>query len=72
MTPDEDTAGGLAERVQRGVGWTIASQGAMQVMALATSVVIARFMSPHDVGLASEAIVFVMRNRPAPPYETAG
>jgi O-antigen/teichoic acid export membrane protein len=45
--------------VRRGVGWTMASQGAMQVMALLTSIVVARFLSPHQVGLASEAVVFV-------------
>jgi O-antigen/teichoic acid export membrane protein len=58
MTSDPKPVGGLAGRVQRGIGWMIASQGAMQVSALATSIVIARSMSPHDVGLASEAIVF--------------
>jgi O-antigen/teichoic acid export membrane protein len=45
--------------VRRGVGWTMASQGAMQTMALLTSIVVARFLSPHQVGLASEAVVFV-------------
>ncbi len=59
MSADSDPAQGLAGRVQRGVGWTMASQVAIQGLALMTSVVIARFMSPHDVGLATEAIVFV-------------
>jgi O-antigen/teichoic acid export membrane protein len=36
----------------------IASQGATQVLALVTSVVIARFLGPFEVGLAAEALVF--------------
>jgi O-antigen/teichoic acid export membrane protein len=42
----------------RGVGWIMASQGATQVFALLTSVVIARLLSPRQVGLAAEAVVF--------------
>jgi O-antigen/teichoic acid export membrane protein len=45
--------------VKRGVGWMMASQGVVQIFALLTSVVIARFLSPRQVGLASEAVVFV-------------
>jgi PST family polysaccharide transporter len=37
----------------------IASQGATQVLALITSVVVARFLAPRRVGLAAEAVVFV-------------
>ena len=42
----------------RGVGWVMASQVATQVLALLTSVVVARFLGPHEVGLAAEALVF--------------
>lgn len=49
----------LSGLVRRGVGWMMASQGAIQVMALLTSIVIAHFLSPRQVGLASEAVVFV-------------
>lgn len=45
--------------VRRGVGWMMASQAAIQVMALLTSVVVARLLSPRQVGLASEGAVFV-------------
>ena len=34
------------------------SQGAIQILAFATSIVIARFLSPFEVGLAAEALVF--------------
>jgi PST family polysaccharide transporter len=37
----------------------IASQGATQVLALVTAVVVARFLAPRKVGLAAEAVVFV-------------
>jgi O-antigen/teichoic acid export membrane protein len=36
----------------------LASQGASQLAALTTSIVIAHLLSPHQVGLAAEAIVF--------------
>jgi O-antigen/teichoic acid export membrane protein len=45
--------------VRRGVGWMMASQGVMQALAFLTSVLIARLMSPRQVGLANEAVVFV-------------
>jgi O-antigen/teichoic acid export membrane protein len=49
---------GLRGLVLRGVGWMMASQGAIQLLALLTSVVIARFLGPREVGLAAEALVF--------------
>jgi O-antigen/teichoic acid export membrane protein len=58
MTRGDHGDGGLRGLVKRGVGWTMASQGVMQVLALLTSVVVARFMAPRAVGLAGEAIVF--------------
>lgn len=51
--------GEISGLVKRGVGWMMASQGIMQVLALLTSVVVARFLSPRQVGLANEAVVFV-------------
>jgi O-antigen/teichoic acid export membrane protein len=48
----------LPDLVIRGVGWTTASQGAIQVLAFVTAIVIARFLTPFEVGLAAEAIVF--------------
>lgn len=36
----------------------MASQGATQVLALVTSVIVARFLGPREVGLAAEALVF--------------
>ena len=49
----------LGRLLARGVGWMLASQATIQVLAILTSVVMARFLSPRDVGLATEAIVFV-------------
>jgi O-antigen/teichoic acid export membrane protein len=48
----------LPDLVIRGVGWTTVSQGAIQVLAFVTAIVIARFLTPFEVGLAAEAIVF--------------
>jgi O-antigen/teichoic acid export membrane protein len=48
----------LRGQVVRGVGWMMASQGSTQVLALLTSVVIARLLLPREVGLAAEAGVF--------------
>ena len=48
----------LRSRVLRGVGWMVASQGSTQITAFITSVAIAHLMSPHDVGIATEAVVF--------------
>jgi O-antigen/teichoic acid export membrane protein len=36
----------------------MASQGAIQVLALVTTAVVARFLGPREVGLAAEALVF--------------
>lgn len=44
--------------VVRGVGWMIASQVSIQLFGFVTSVVIARLLSPREVGLAAEASVF--------------
>lgn len=59
MTTDQASADALPSLVKRGIGWMIASQGVLQALALVTTFVIARSMSPRDVGLASEASVFV-------------
>jgi O-antigen/teichoic acid export membrane protein len=48
----------LRSQVVRGMGWMMASQTAIQVLAIVTSVVIARFLGPREVGLAAEALVF--------------
>jgi O-antigen/teichoic acid export membrane protein len=56
-----ETEGGRRELtglVVRGVGWVAASQGAVQLLAFVTSVVIARALLPREVGLAGEALVF--------------
>jgi PST family polysaccharide transporter len=45
-------------RVVRGIGWMMTSQGATQVLALLTSIAIARLLTRHDVGLAGEALAF--------------
>jgi O-antigen/teichoic acid export membrane protein len=44
--------------VLRGVGWMMANQATGQVVAFITSIAIARLLMPHEVGEASEAIVF--------------
>jgi O-antigen/teichoic acid export membrane protein len=44
--------------VVRGVGWMMTAQVAVQILALVTSVVVARFLGPREVGLAAEALVF--------------
>lgn len=59
LTPPETSHEELGGLVRRGVGWAMASQGVMQVMALMTSIVVAHFLSPRQVGLASEGVVFV-------------
>ena len=45
--------------VVRGVGWMMASQVSIQVVGLITSIVIARFLTPREVGLAAMGVVFV-------------
>jgi O-antigen/teichoic acid export membrane protein len=47
--------GGL---VVRGVGWMMASQVAVQALGFVTTIVVARFLGPREVGLATEALVF--------------
>jgi len=44
--------------VVRGVGWMMTAQVTVQILALVTSVVVARFLGPREVGLAAEAMVF--------------
>ena len=48
----------LRSLVVRGAGWMMASQVAIQLLALATSIVVARFLTPRQVGLAAMALVF--------------
>ena len=48
----------LKGRVIGGVGWMATSQVAIQLLALLTSIVMARFLGPHEVGLAVQALVF--------------
>jgi O-antigen/teichoic acid export membrane protein len=49
----------LRDLVVRGVGWMMASQVSIQVVGLVTSIIIARFLTPRDVGLAAMGVVFV-------------
>jgi O-antigen/teichoic acid export membrane protein len=44
--------------VLRGVGWMMANQASSQVLGFITSIVIARLLVPHQLGVANEAIVF--------------
>ena len=48
----------LARLVRSGVGWKIISQVAGQILAFGTSVVVAHFLTPREVGLVVEALVF--------------
>lgn len=48
----------LRGRVARSVGWTLAAQATTQVLALTTSIVVARLLGPFDVGIAAMALVF--------------
>jgi polysaccharide transporter, PST family len=54
-TPRRDLRG----LVVRGVGWMMASQVSIQLVGLATSIVIAHFLTPREVGLAAMGVVFV-------------
>jgi len=54
----EPRRGDLGGLVARGVGWMMTSQVATQLLAMLTSVVVARFLGPKEVGLAAEALVF--------------
>ena len=59
MTADADgRPHDLKGLVVRGVGWMMASQLSIQLLAFATSIVVARFLVPSEVGLAAEALVF--------------
>jgi O-antigen/teichoic acid export membrane protein len=49
----------LSGLIVRGVGWMLAAQGAMLAFGFVTSIVVARLISPRNVGLATEAVVFV-------------
>lgn len=60
MSPSSNaTNRDLGALVFRGVGWMMAQQGATQILGLMTSVVVAHFLSPRQLGLAAEAVVFV-------------
>jgi O-antigen/teichoic acid export membrane protein len=48
----------LRRLVVSGAGWMMGSQAATQLLALVTSIVIARFLTPREVGLAAMGIVF--------------
>lgn len=48
----------LHGRVTRSVGWVMVSQLTIQVLALITSIVVARLLGPFEVGLAAAALVF--------------
>lgn len=48
----------LTGLVVRGIGWMLASQVSIQILGGVTSIVIARLLSPREVGLAAEALVF--------------
>lgn len=58
MTNPAERPRDLSGLVLRGVGWKTASQVIIQILALVTAVVIARFLTPLEVGLAAEALVF--------------
>lgn len=49
----------LQQRAASGVKWSTVSQAGRQVMQLATTLVLARLLSPDDFGLASMALVVV-------------
>jgi O-antigen/teichoic acid export membrane protein len=60
MSPERETAPEhLSGQIVRGVGWMLAAQGATLAFGFVTSIVVARLLSPRNVGLATEAIVFV-------------
>ena len=48
----------LASRVRQGVQWKIVSQGTSLILQLATTVVLARLLSPEEFGLAAMVLVF--------------
>lgn len=53
-TPRSD----LASLVVRGVGWIMASQATVQLLAFITSLAVARLLGPRQIGLAAMALVF--------------
>ena len=60
MSPEPESAPEqLSGQIVRGVGWMLAAQGATLAFGFVTSIVVARLLSPRNVGLATEAIVFV-------------
>jgi PST family polysaccharide transporter len=48
----------LGRLIRSGIGWKVISQGAGQILAFGTSVVVAHFLTPREVGLVVEALVF--------------
>jgi len=48
----------LAPLVRSGVGWKVISQVAGQILAFGTSIVVAHFLTPREVGLVVMALVF--------------
>jgi len=50
--------GRLHGLVVRGVGWVMASQIVVQAVGFATTIVVARFLTPRELGLAAMALVF--------------
>jgi PST family polysaccharide transporter len=49
---------GLRGQVVGSVGWVLTAQGAMRLVGLAATVVVARLLTPTEIGLAAEALVF--------------
>jgi len=48
----------LGRLVRSGVGWMMISQVSLQILGFATAVVVAHFLTPREVGLFAEALVF--------------
>jgi O-antigen/teichoic acid export membrane protein len=59
VEPDQPTTGDLRSLVIRGLGWKVASQVSLQVIAFATTLILVRLLTPTDFGLAAMALVFV-------------
>lgn len=51
------TVGDLQRRVVRGIGWKAASAVFSQLTRLATAIVLARLLAPHDYGLAGMVLI---------------
>jgi O-antigen/teichoic acid export membrane protein len=58
MTERRPDPGRLRGLVVRGVGWVMASQIVIQAVGFATTIVVARFLTPRELGLAAMALVF--------------